>query len=131
MNQEHKKLTTWEIFKAETGKDIEPPFDISHLPENEQKYQRSNHRLPLLIEHLRDGVTLDYRPGNSQRKFEPYFRVKADDSRQSGFALSNSLYVDVYEYTHVGSRFAHLDLESLRFAAEHYLEDYENIILKR
>jgi hypothetical protein len=131
MNKEHAKLTTWEIFKSETGKDIEPPFDISHLPENEQKYQRSNHRLPLLIEHLRDGVQLDYTSGNSQLKYEPYFRVKADDSRPSGFALSYSHYGDCYEVTSVGSRFAHLSREAMLFVVENYLEDFENIILKK
>jgi hypothetical protein len=53
MKTENKKIIDWATFCAATGTDEKLPFDVSMLPEEEQKYHEAAHRLPLVIKHFR------------------------------------------------------------------------------
>lgn len=79
------------------------------IPKKHQAYIIADYKLITITEALNmDPVTKkSWEPDwsdSSQDKYQPYFWIKADKKRPSGFAFSSSDYVSWLTYSAVGSR---------------------------
>ena len=128
MKESYKKITTWEQFCKASKTNPKLP-DFSTFPEEDRAHMAADYQLARIIKFFNEGVIPDYTPGNNQKKYEPYFYVVKDSSKPSGFALSFHGCVDVYVFSFVGSRLLALDVESLEHITEHFIGEFENLML--
>lgn len=80
------EITSFEEACAATGRDPNKLPGVSELPTEHQKRIIADYKLTIIADALREGKNVDYTNTNS--KYFPYFQVKADKERPSGFGLS-------------------------------------------
>ena len=81
--------------------------NLTMLPKPLQKYYTDHYKLTTIISAMNKvegDWKPDYKEGNKQPKYFAWPRVKSDDKRKGGFALSRASYGYVLANSLVGSR---------------------------
>lgn len=102
--------------------------DVSGFPEHHQVALIAHAKLILIAEALNEGWRPDWND-TDQVKYTPWFKVKADKKRPSGFGLSCDAYAYWYSLTSVGSRLCFKSEELAEYAAKQFIKIYEEYYL--
>jgi hypothetical protein len=97
---------------------------VTGIPARHRKRNISDYKLTIIAEAIRGKDKLNYNDTN-QAKWFPYFRVKADAKRPSGFGLSFNYYGSWYSYSDVGVRLCFLEWNQAKFFGMHFLKLHE------
>jgi len=124
-----KKIKTWqEAFKVK-GLDPKKMPDVSMIPEEYQKPVIAQYKLNVVADVLNGDWVADY-TDMSQRKYFPWFEVKATKSKPSGSALSYGVYDGWDAGTGCGVRLSYRDSETAKYAGKQFIKLYEDLYLK-
>ena len=125
------QIKTWqEAFKNQK---LDPNVmpDVSMLPKEMQKPQIALYKLHVVTKELNGAWAPDYRPGNNQYKYTPWFRVNGNDDKPSGVGLSYGGYGHRAPGTDVGVRLCYKDEQTAQYAGEQFLELWEDLFLNK
>lgn len=102
--------------------------DVSMLPEKEQKAIIAHYKLTVIARALNEGWLPNW-ADSDECKYFPWFDVEEDEKKPSGFGLSYGVCGDRGTYTFVGSRLCFKSRELAKYAAEQFIELYEDYFL--
>lgn len=125
------QIKTWQEAFKNQGLDPNVMPDVSMLPVEMQKPQIALYKLHVVTKELNGDWTADYRPGNDQYKYTPWFRVNGTDDKPSGVGLSDGGYDRWGATTHFGVRLCYKDKEIAQYAGEQFLELWEDLFLNK
>jgi len=111
---------TWEDFCKQTGRDPNVLPDVSAYDDRDKKHVIAAFKLIPMIRHV-NGEEVDH-TNSSQDKYEIWWRVVKDKSRPSGLGLSYRFYVFWTTSTICGPRFCFLDYDTMRKAADKWID---------
>jgi hypothetical protein len=101
---------------------------VSGVPAKHRQALIDHAKLIIIAEAFNNGWTPNWND-SSQYKYYPWFWVKADKKRPSGFGLSYHDYVFTRSFTNVGSRLCFKNSDMAIFAGKHFNELYKNYLL--
>ena len=123
-----KLIKKWQDAFKVKGMDPKVLPDVSMIPEQYRKPVIAQFILNVVAEVLNGDWKADYTDYN-QYKYYPYFEVKADAARPSGFGLSYGAYDDWSAATTCGVRLSYKDHETAKFAGQNFIHLYEDLYL--
>lgn len=119
------KFKKWEDYFEHKGLDPKAMPDVSMLPVQYHKPLIAQYKLEVIIEVENDGWVADY-TNHNQIKYSPWFIVKADEKRKSGFGLSYGDYDGWMSVTDVGVRLSMKDVATVEAVANQFIDLYED-----
>lgn len=111
-----------------TGDDPKALPIVKHLPVARRKPVIALFKLEIITAALNGQWRADY-TNYDEWKYFPYFKVKADSKRTSGFGLSFDVNDYWFTYTHVGVRLCFKTSDLARYAGHKFLDLYEDAYL--
>lgn len=123
-----KKVKTWEAAFKLKGLDPKKLPDVSMLPEGYRKSVVAQFILIVVAEALNGDWVPDY-TDIDQYKYFPWFRVKADSKRPSGFGLSCHDCGRWDTGTVCGVRLCYKDSATAEYAGKTFIKLYEDLYL--
>jgi len=123
-----KLIKKWQDAFKVKGMDPNVLPDVSMIPEQYRKPVIAQFILNVVADVLNEDWIADY-TNSDQYKYYPYFVVKADAARPSGFGLSCSDCADWCTITNCGVRLSYKDRETAKFAGQNFLHLYEDLYL--
>ena len=102
-----------------TGNDPGKLPIVKEIPPKHRNRIVADYKLSIIAEAL-GGGNPDYTDTN-QYKYFPYFEVKADKKRKSGFGLSYCGYVSWYSISVVGVRLCFPNWDQAKFFGNHFI----------
>lgn len=124
----YEDVKTWEDACLVNGDDPQNLPDVSKLPEDEQKYMVNHYKLVRVAKALNKVHDPKWRPNfhgeTTNKKYYPWFEVKADKKRPAGFGFSSTHYDGWDAHSHVGSRLCYATYEIALYAAEQFKDLY-------
>ena len=118
---------TWEQFCEQTGRDPLLLPDTSVYDEADKKNAIAAFKLRHMIRHV-NGEEVDHTNSN-QYKYEIWWRIIKDKNRPSGLGLSFFDFVIWRTFTRCGPRFCFLDYDTMKEAAEKWIDLFCDMIL--
>ena len=97
---------------------------VGKISERHRKRIIVDYKLSIIAEALRSDKTADY-TNSSEVKYCPYFQVKADKKRPSGFGLSYGGCVVWYSDSTVGVRLCFENRDTEIFFGKHFIKLHE------
>lgn len=94
---------------------------VSDIPVRHRKRIVADYKLSIIAEALRDKKKPNYNDTNEEKYF-PYFRVRANKAKPSGFGLSCDGHDLWRSGTTVGSRLCFQNADTARFFGCHFLK---------
>lgn len=122
------KTLTWQQIFEKKGLDPKVLPEVSAIPEQYRKPVIAQYILNVVAQFLNGDWKPDY-TDYDQYKYFPYFSVKADSKRPSGFGLSYDDFVRWRTDTGCGVRLCYKDRETAKLAGTEYLSLYEDLYL--
>ena len=103
--------------------------DLSVIPEEFRKPTMAAYKLFVIFKAINNGWEPNWNDSD-QYKYNPWFRIDADDARPSGFGFSGSHYDDWLTSAHVGSRLCCENREKALYIAQQFEQEYLDLFLK-
>jgi len=98
------------------------------LPAEYRKYMEAMYKLTIITEAINEGKKANWNDSN-EYKYSPYFWIKADAKRPSGFGFSSSTYGGWDSNTSIGSRLSFRKKEDCLYAIKKFESLYKIIFL--
>ncbi len=118
---------TWEDFCAQTGRDPNLLPDVSAYDDRDKNHAVAEFKLTHMIRHV-NVEEVDHTNSN-QTKYEIWWLIKKDKSRPAGLGLSSD-YCDGWStLTLCGPRLCFLDYDTMRKAADKWIDLFCDLIL--